>query len=135
MLDGFVKYSPTRKILAVSVTDKSLIFSSNVVNLFGRNAHVSFWIDRKSKRFAIQKENKRDKDTLIVFSGKYQSGYVRISSRVVMSAVKKFMPQWTLETNVYKARGTYDDANNAIIFDFLNAEEREKHGRNSTRQD
>ncbi len=135
MLVGFIKYSPTWKAVAVSVTGKSLIFSESVTKLLGRDSYVSFWIDYKLKRIAIQKENEKDKDALHVFTGKHQSNYVRVSNIVVMSAIKRLMPHWELEKKVYKAKGTFDEANTAIIFDFLNAQEREKHGRNRTRQD
>jgi hypothetical protein len=135
MLAGFIKYSPTWKAVAVSVTGKSLIFSESVAKLLGRDSYVSFWIDYKSKRIAIQKENEKDKDALHVFTGKYQSNYVRVSNIVVMSAIKRLMPHWELDKKVYKAKGTFDETNTAVIFDFLNAQEREKHGRNRTRQD
>jgi hypothetical protein len=135
MLAGFIKYSPTWKAVAVSVTGKSLIFSESVTKLLGRDSYVSFWIDYKLKRIAIQKENEKDKDALHVFTGKHQSNYVRVSNIVVMSAIKRLMPHWELDKKVYKAKGTFDEANTAVIFDFLNAQEREKHGRNSARQD
>lgn len=125
MLERFIKYSPARKSLFVTITNKSLVFSENVVKLFGFDSYISFWVNKDLKRIAIRKENEQDKDAIHVF-GENKANHVRVSNIVVMSAIRRLMPHWTIGKKIYKVHGEYDETNQAIIFDFLNVQERIK---------
>lgn len=120
MLEGFEKVNLAIGMISVSISANGVSFSKSAVVRMGKCKYVTFYIDFKEKRIAIQKSSEGEEGA-IKFYGGQKIVTVRWNNKELLKTISLMMG-WQLDKGiVYKADGEYLAENQAIIFDLKKA--------------
>lgn len=123
VLDGFRTFDFSEGSPYVSVTRNGMTFNKAVVKKLGSPAYAILLINDETKQIAVQTAFE-DTPKAVSFYKEKASGLVSVrwNGKDLMNTITDMM-DWDLEKHSFRVDGVLIKEENAMIFDFSNAQE------------